>query len=244
MVYFLNILIPVVVLAVLGFVAGGACVFGGKCVREGDEVQLELNTEEEKTELRAFVHCSGHDAERKFTYVGERDCYSANLLSGGDKACAFSCLGLGSCAEVCPHGAISIINGVAEADAEKCDGCGKCIVACPRGVISLVPRTAIYNVRCANRALGSQTRKLCEVGCIGCHACEKACKYGAIEINESLARIDYSKCTSCGECAAACPRGIITAPAPEAVEEEFDESEYFSLSVDADEAEEEATVSE
>ena len=234
--YFLSILSAVGVSALLAFLIGAAGASETKPANDTDVCQLELpSNEPEKEKLRAFVRCSGHDAEYKYTYVGARDCFSAGLLAGGSKACEFSCLGLGSCAAACPHGAISVVSGVAEVDTEKCDGCGKCVNICPRGIIALIPFGSEYNVRCSNRSLGSLARKICEDGCIGCHACEKTCKHGAIEIVESLAYIDPSKCTSCGECAKACPRGIITAPPAE--EEEFDETEYFKLSVDAEDTE-------
>ncbi len=243
MTYFLSILSDVGVCALLAFLMGAAGSVSEESENDTGVCQLEITPDEtEKEKLRAFVRCSGHDAEYKYTYVGARDCFSGGLLAGGSKMCEFSCLGLGSCVEVCPHSAISVVSGVAEVDAEKCDGCGKCAEICPRGVISLIPHGSEYNVRCSNRSLGSITRKICEAGCIGCHACEKTCNYGAIEIIESLAYIDLSKCTSCGECANVCPRGIITAPPAE--EEEFDESEYFKLSVDADEEETTDAVSE
>ncbi len=245
MTYFLNILLAVGVLALLGFLIGGASVFGGVEESKDTETVSENNDENERNApLCAFVRCAGSDAELKYTYVGESDCFSASLLAGGGKACEFSCLGLGSCAEICSCGAISVRDGVAEIDEEKCNGCGECVAVCPRGIISLIPRGAEYRVRCSNRALGSQTRKLCEVGCIGCHACEKTCNCGAIEIIDSLAYIDYSKCNGCGECAAVCPRSIITAPPEIQEEEEFDESEYFKLSVDAEVAEDTETVSQ
>ncbi len=243
MTYFLSILSAVGICALLAFLIGAIYSVSGKSENDNAVCQLELTPDEpEKEKLRAFVRCSGHDAEYKYTYVGARDCFAGGLLAGGSKVCKFSCLGLGSCAEVCPHSAISVVSGVAEVDSKKCDGCGKCADICPRGVISLIPHGSEYNVRCSNRSLGSLTRKICEAGCIGCHACEKTCNYGAIEIIESLAYIDISKCTSCGECASVCPRGIITAPPAE--EEEFDESEYFKLSVDADEEETAEAVSE
>ena len=243
--YFLSILAAVGTVALLTFLIGALGDVSEKSESDNDICQLEAVSDvPEKEKMRAFICCSGRDAEYKYTYAGAQDCFSASLLAGGSKMCEFSCLGLGSCADACPHNAISITSGVAEVDAQRCDGCGKCVDACPRGVIALIPYESEYTVRCSNRSLGSHTRKICEDGCIGCHACEKTCKYGAIEIIESLAYIDPSKCTSCGECASVCPRGIITAPPAE--EEEFDETEYFKLSVDTDSTAEEAaeTVSE
>ena len=40
--------------------------------------------------------------------------------------------------------------------------------------------------------------------------CIKACKFGALSVNEEtgLPQIDSSKCVSCGACAKVCPRGL------------------------------------
>jgi len=51
----------------------------------------------------------------------------------------------------------------------------------------------------------------CSFGCMGLGNCVKACKFDAIHINEyGVAFVDRDKCTNCMQCAAACPRKIIT----------------------------------
>jgi len=48
------------------------------------------------------------------------------------------CVACGSCAKVCPLGAISVTDGVrAVVDAARCVGCGKCARECPASVIEL-----------------------------------------------------------------------------------------------------------
>lgn len=51
----------------------------------------------------------------------------------------------------------------------------------------------------------------CLYGCLGEGDCVNACLFGAIKINPDtlLAEVDESKCTGCGACQKACPRGII-----------------------------------
>ena len=39
------------------------------------------------------------------------------------------------CKEVCPKGAISMVNGKSHIDPEKCTGCGACAAKCPKKVI-------------------------------------------------------------------------------------------------------------
>ena len=46
------------------------------------------------------------------------------------------CVACGCCVQVCPLGAIQIMNGImAEVDMTKCVGCGKCAKECPASVI-------------------------------------------------------------------------------------------------------------
>jgi Na+-translocating ferredoxin:NAD+ oxidoreductase RNF subunit RnfB len=50
----------------------------------------------------------------------------------------------------------------------------------------------------------------CSWGCIGYNDCMRACKFGAISVNEQGMRvIDMEKCTACGACVKACPRKLI-----------------------------------
>ncbi len=227
---FLNILTAALTIGILAIVIGvGLGLLDGH--EDKKVISKSEKTARKKTNLRAFVKCNGEDCEKKYTYADAEDCAVASRLAGGPNACAYSCLGLGSCVRACPENAISVESGVAVVCEDKCIGCGTCAEVCPRKIIELVPVDRIYRVRCSNRDAGAKVRKVCDEGCIGCLACVNTCKYDAVVLEGNLAVVDYEKCCNCGECSEVCPRGIITAPKKEESEEKFDESEYFSINI-------------
>jgi len=159
----------------------------------------------------AMVKCRGMHHRQKGEYDGIKDCRSAMFVTGnGPSACAEGCLGFGTCTTVCKFDAIKIVNGVARVDPDKCTGCFKCVEFCPRKVIVPVTYDQDIIIACNNHERGAYTRFACDVGCVGCHLCEKNCEQGAIHVINNLATIDYSKCVSCGRCAAVCPRNLIS----------------------------------
>lgn len=169
-----------------------------------------------KAEVRepvfARIMCQGGSGKsvRKFTYEGVQDCRAAVLAGGGDKACAYGCLGYGTCARVCPFGAITMSgDGLPVVDITKCTGCRKCEQACPKKVIEVLPASRRVLVACHSKDRGVETKKNCQVGCIACGKCVKICPFDAPSIADNLSRIDLDKCRVCGLCAAACPTKAI-----------------------------------
>lgn len=61
----------------------------------------------------------------------------------------------------------------------------------------------------ANLLAGGHTP--CPYACLGLGTCEAVCPFDAIHMGPAgLPVVDESKCTSCGNCVRACPRGIIS----------------------------------
>lgn len=202
--------------ALAGAIARGeapvnACPVGGGPVAEaiGYIMGTTASALERKT---AFVACKGTcDATKnQGNFIGIKDCRSAVLSGLNITDCTYGCLGFGSCAEVCPEQAISVVNGVAVVNRNRCVSCGLCVKTCPRGLISLIPESRVIRVQCSNRDKGPLVKKVCSAGCIGCGLCAKQCESDAIVFDGTLARVNPEKCTLCGKCAAKCPVKVIT----------------------------------
>lgn len=158
------------------------------------------------------IMCQGdwQKSVKRFKYEGVQDCRAAVLAGGGDKSCRYGCLGYGTCARVCPFDAIHMSDdNLPVVDIAKCTGCRKCETACPRDVIEVLPESSAVLVACHSKDSGRETRKNCQVGCIACGACVKVCPFEAVQVNDSVSRIDLDKCHVCGLCVRKCPTNAI-----------------------------------
>ena len=186
------------------------CPVGGAAAAEA--IAEIMGSQVDVVKKVAFVKCSGtcDKAKDRFQYYGNEN-YKQALSStgGGQKSCAFGCLGFGSCVKVCAFDAIHIKDGVAVVDREKCVSCGRCITECPKHLIELVPYENKHFVSCSSNEKGKDVKAACNAGCIGCKMCEKVCEADAIHVENNLARIDYDKCTNCGKCKEKCPVKVI-----------------------------------
>ena len=101
-----------------------ACPIGGKPV--ADKISAIMGNAEAADAVRkvASVICQGDSehCKEKFEYRGIQDCVAASVVNDGNKACKFACLGLGTCARVCPFDAIHVdpVKKIAVVDDEKC----------------------------------------------------------------------------------------------------------------------------
>ncbi|MBD3225786.1 MAG: RnfABCDGE type electron transport complex subunit B [Caldithrix sp.] len=174
----------------------------------GEVLGLQVESSE-KMVASLMCHGTVQNSELMMDYEGIEDCWAAMLVADTTKACAFACLGLGSCVEACPFDAMHLENGIVVIDDEKCTGCGICIPTCPKNILHMRPYSKKVTVTCNNTDKGADARKACKVACIGCMKCEKVCEDDAIHVNNFLAKIDYNKCTNCEKCVEVCPTNSI-----------------------------------
>ncbi len=188
------------------------CIPGGEDVT--NEIAALLGKEVSSSASPvATVYCIGDNvrAADNFVYDGVKDCRVAGNFYNGFKTCSYGCLGLGNCVRVCPFEAIKMgSHGLPVVDKEKCTGCELCAKECPRDLIKMLPPgDEGYLVLCSSQDRGKTVSKACEVGCIACKACIKACQHEAIIMDDKLAVIDLEKCTDCGDCVEKCKPGTI-----------------------------------
>ena len=191
------------------------CAPGGAAAAEAIAKVLGRSVGDSEPQV-AQVLCNGTCDKSKtiLEWQGLQSCKAAKGWFSTPNACMFGCIGLGDCVKACAFDAIGIIDGVARVNRNNCVACGSCAAVCPQSVIKLVPQKSQVHVLCSSTDKGADARKNCDNACIGCMKCTKVCNFGAITVEDNLARIDYSKCKSCGMCAAVCPSGAINSFKP------------------------------
>jgi electron transport complex protein RnfB len=188
------------------------CVPGGQAAANAIAGVLGVESPEmQRTVAKILCHGRRDVAVENYLYSGIADCRAAALLHGGSKGCEYGCLTLGTCARVCPFGAITHRGPgtIPYIDPNKCTSCGVCVKECPVNIIRLVPADAGVHVVCSSHAKAKDVKRVCEIGCIGCGACKRVCPVDAVSLEGNLATIIYDTCTECGLCIEKCPTNAI-----------------------------------
>lgn len=172
------------------------CIAGGQEV--ADLLAEALGVDSMSTSrIIAVVLCRGGEAEttKNASYRGDMTCVSS-VLTGGEKACAYACLGYGDCVDACDFESMAMnSNGLPVVFHDKCVGCGACARVCPRDIIEMHPVERELFVYCLNRDKGAAAKKACKVACIACTLCVKDCVVeGGIVMEENLAVINFETC--------------------------------------------------
>ncbi len=167
------------------------CTPGGMDVTEKVAEIMGVEAGDAGEKMVAVVQCRGDNekAPKRFHYKGITDCHAAQLIMGGDKACVYGCLGLGTCVESCPFGAMYMgDDGLPVVIEDKCTACGMCVSACPRNIMALIPVSQKIFLGCVSQDKGKSVKQVCKVGCIGCKLCAnpKTTPSGSIEMKGNL----------------------------------------------------------
>jgi electron transport complex protein RnfB len=170
------------------------CAPGGQAVIQDIANILGVEAADMGEKMVAVVQCRGDNekAPKRFHYAGITNCQAAQILMGGDKACVYGCLGLGTCVESCPFGAMRMgEDGLPIVIEEKCTACGNCVSACPRGIMKLIPVSQKVFLGCVSQDKGKAVKQVCKVGCTGCTLCAnpKTTPSGSIQMKGNLPEI-------------------------------------------------------
>lgn len=163
------------------------------------------------TKAKAAILCgAGRElCEESSSYSGERTCRANTVTSGGSLSCTYGCLAYGDCALVCPVDAFTVREKLPPIiDRNKCIGCGKCVDECPRRIIVLEDEGHKTFVLCFSNDSGAFVKKICEVGCIACRICVKACPEGSMTMTGRLPKPNYES-EPTAECIKKCPQSTI-----------------------------------
>ena len=190
----------------------GLCTVNSKEMTQAiaDFLGVQVGKHEKRV---ARLACAGgkHVAFIGANYLGLESCRAAALISGGGKGCAWGCLGLGDCAEVCDFDAL-VMNkyGLPEVIDDLCTACGDCVEVCPKKLFSVQPISHKLWVACKNLTATDEAEAFCEVACTGCGRCVVDAPEGLISLNDKLAVIDYTKNALASKIAIErCPTGAI-----------------------------------
>ena len=176
-----------------GKIIPAQCTVSSPQQRQGiaDLLGIAAGTVDKKV---ARLACGGghHVAFLRARYEGLKTCRAAAVVSGGGKECAWGCLGLADCANVCTFGAIVLdAHGLPVVDSEKCTACNDCVEVCPKGLFSLEKLSHRLWVACRNQADGDTAEASCEVACTACGKCVADAPPKLMHLSGNLAVINY-----------------------------------------------------
>lgn len=174
-------------------------------------IRLEVN----RQVARLACHGGLNVAAERTRYEGSPSCVAAATVEGGSRGCAWGCLGLGDCADVCDFGAITMSPwSLPEVDTSLCTACGDCVDICPKDLFSIEPLDQPLWVACRNELDEDQALAWCQVACTGCGLCARDAPPGVLEVKGHLVHLKApelltGKRGELKETIARCPTGAI-----------------------------------
>ena len=183
----MEILIPVLIVAAIGLVAGVILAVCGKVFA------VEVDEKVEKVrEVLPGANCGG---------CGFSGCdpYAEAVAKGADTT-------------LCTAGGADTAKAIAEImGVEAGTFVRKVAVVCCSGSKDCTKTKYDYEglSTCAAAAMLDNGPSACRFGCIGLGDCVRVCEHDAIAVVDGVAVVDTAKCGACGKCVAACPHGVI-----------------------------------
>lgn len=181
-------LLPIVVLAGIGLLAGIVLVLAAKFMAVSSDEKYEL--------VRALLPGANCGA---CGYAGCDD-YAAKLVAGEAPA------------NLCVPGGDSVVKQISHTlGKEAVDIVPMTAVVSCAGGGKEVAKKMDYRGRptCLAASMFYKGNLVCDHGCLGFGDCVKVCKFGALSIQDGLAVVDKKRCTGCGQCMTVCPHGVI-----------------------------------
>lgn len=184
----MEILIPVIIVAVIGFIAGIGLSLASKF--------MAVPVDEKQEKVRAALPGANCGA---CGYSG-CDGYAAAVASGD--AAPDKCAPGGATAAA----ALAEILGVEVVNDPKI-----AFIAC-KGNREVTKQKYGYDgmLSCTAANLMHNGPLECEYGCIGFGDCAKACPFGAITLENGRPVVCGDVCVGCGKCTAVCPKSLIS----------------------------------
>ena len=193
-----DILIPVIIVAVIGLIAGIILTVLSKV--------LYVAVDEKQAAIRDVLPGANCGA------CGFKGCDDyAKALAGENPPAANLCLpGAGGTAE-----AIAEVLGIKAEAVEKKVAVVRC-GGSAEVTDTIMTYGGVQSCIAAKQFYGGQWA--CSHGCLGLGDCVSVCEYGALSVVNGLAVVDRDLCMACGLCVKTCPNHVITiAPASKQV---------------------------
>ena len=184
-----DILIPILIVAGIGLLAGVILAIASIVMAVPKDEKAEAILEVlpgANCGACGFSGCSGYAAALS---KGEA---KAGLCSPGGEDCAKAC------AELLGAGDVTV---------EKKTALVHCM-----GSSDMTSDKMLYDgiESCSASTFLAGGITSCRFGCMGMGDCAAVCPYGAVNVCNGVANIDYNKCKGCSQCVAACPKGLIS----------------------------------
>lgn len=184
----MEILIPVIIVAIIGLILGLGLSLAGKYLSEPADEKLEAIREALPGANCGACGYTGCDDYAAAVKDGSAE---PNLCIPGGKDTA---------------AALSMVLGAEIETKEKV-----AFVACNGNCFKTGTKYAYSGVATCEAATSFYGGPMeCSFGCIGFGDCAKVCEYDGITITDGVAKINTALCRGCGKCVDTCPKGVIS----------------------------------